>query len=167
MARLRIVIEGEISPEELKTYMAAAWSLKAHLPHDVALSTVDLDAEPATPVAPTEQLPVFADPILQGIMNTCPPPGTVLQGAIPAPLGPYPVVEPEPIPEPAPVEDSLVARMGKCATLAILIDRLETEGMEWDAILRTCLHHQKEVPLLERFGASLEDRLQRTKELML
>lgn len=136
MARLRIVIEGEMSPEELKTYMAAAWSLKAHLPHDVALSTVDLDAEPAAPVAQEEPPP--------------PPPP-----------------EPEPIPEPAPVEDSLVARMGKCATLAILIDRLETEGMEWDAILRTCLHHQKEVPLLERFGASLEDRLQRTKELML
>lgn len=152
MARLRIVIEGEMSPEELKTYMAAAWSLKAQLPHDVALSTVDLDAEPhangtaAVQVAQEEPPP--------------PPPPEPEPAALP-------VVEPEPIPEPAPVEDSLVARMGKCATLAILIDRLETEGMEWDAILRTCLHHQKEVPLLERFGASLEDRLQRTKELML
>lgn len=143
MARLRIVIEGEMSPEELKTYMAAAWSLKAHLPHDVALSTVDLDAEPAAPVAEEPSPVVESEPAA------------------------LPVVEPEPIPEPAPVEDSLVARMGKCATLAILIDRLETEGMEWAAILRTCLHHQKEVPLLERFGASLEDRLQRTKEFML
>lgn len=143
MARLRIVIEGEMSPEELKTYMAAAWSLKAQLPHDVALSTVDLDAEPPAPVAQEPALVVESEPAA------------------------LPVVEPEPIPEPDPVEDSLVARMGKCATLAILIDRLETEGMEWDAILRTCIHHQKEVPLLERFGASLEDRLQRTKELML
>lgn len=142
MARLRIVIEGEMSPEELKTYMAAAWSLKAQLPHDVALSTVDLDAEP----------PANGKAIVQVAQEEPPPP---------------PPPEPEPIPEPAPVEESLVALMGKCATLAILIDRLETEGMEWDAILRTCLHHQKEVPLLERFGASLEDRLQRTKELML
>lgn len=142
MARLRIVIEGEMSPEELKTYMAAAWSLKAQLPHDVALSTVNLDAEPHA----------NGTAAVQVAQEEPPPP---------------PPPEPEPIPEPAPVEDSLVARMGKCATLAILIDRLETEGMEWDAILRTCLHHQKEVPLLERFGASLEDRLQRTKELML
>ena len=131
-----------MSPEELKTYMAAAWSLKAQLPHDVALSTVNLDAEPHA----------NGTAAVQVAQEEPPPP---------------PPPEPEPIPEPAPVEDSLVARMGKCATLAILIDRLETEGMEWDAILRTCLHHQKEVPLLERFGASLEDRLQRTKELML
>lgn len=142
MARLRIVIEGEMSPEELKTYMAAAWSLKAQMPHDVAISTVDLDAEPHADGAAAVQV----------AQEEPPPP---------------PPPAPEPIPEPAPVEDSLVARMGKCATLAILIDRLETEGMEWDAILRTCLHHQKEVPLLERFGASLEDRLCRTKEFML
>lgn len=142
MARLRITIEGEMSPEELKAYMAAAWSLKAQLPHDVALSTVDLDAEPAAPVA-EEPAPVVE----------------------PEPVA-LPVVEPEQ-PEQAPQEETLVEQMGKCKTLAILIDRLEQKGLEWDAILRTCLQYQKEVPLLERQGASLEDRLCRTKEFML
>lgn len=133
MARLRITIEGEMSPEELKTYISAAWSLKAQLPHDVALSTVDLDE--SAPVAQEE------------------------------PSAPA-VVEPEQ-PAPAPQEETVAEKLGKFKTLAILIDRLEQEGMEWDAILRLCLQHQKHVPLLERQGASLEDRLSRTKELSL
>ena len=143
MARLRITIEGEMSPEELKTYMAAAWSLKAQLPHDVALSTVDLDE--SAPVAQEEPSP---PPVVE-----------------PEPSAPA-VVEPEQ-PAPDPQEETVAEKLGKFKTLAILIDRLEQEGMEWDAILRLCIQHQKHVPLLERQGASLEDRLSRTKELSL
>ena len=143
MARLRITIEGEMSPEELKAYISAAWSLKAQLPHDVALSTVDLDES-----APVAQEEPSAPPVVE-----------------PEPSAPA-VVEPEQ-PAPAPQEETVAEKLGKFKTLAILIDRLEQEGMEWDAILRLCLQHQKHVPLLERQGASLEDRLSRTKELSL
>ena len=143
MARLRITIEGEMSPEELKAYISAAWSLKAQLPHDLALSTVDLDE--SAPVAQEEpSAPAIVEP----------------EPSAPA------VVEPEQ-PAPAPQEETVAEKLGKFKTLAILIDRLEQEGMEWDAILRLCLQHQKHVPLLERQGASLEDRLSRTKELSL
>ena len=150
MARLRITIEGEMSPEELKTYMAAAWSLKAHLPHDVALSTVDLDAEPHA----------NGTAVVQSAQEEPPPPVVKPEPSAPA------VVEPEQ-PAPAPQEETVAEKLGKFKTLAILIDRLEQEGMEWAAILRLCLQHQKHVPLLERQGASLEDRLSRTKELSL
>ncbi len=143
MARLRITIEGEMSPEELKAYISAAWSLKAQLPHDVALSTVDLDES-----APVAQEEPSAPPVVE-----------------PEPSAPA-VVEPEQ-PAPDPQEETVAEKLGKFKTLAILIDRLEQEGMEWDAILRLCLQHQKHVPLLERQGASLEDRLSRTKELSL
>ena len=157
MARLRITIEGEMSPEELKTYMAAAWSLKAQLPHDVALSTVDLD----------ESSPVAQEPATEAIPAPSDSPFEAIAEAIvePEPSAPA-VVEPEQ-PAPAPQEETVAEKLGKFKTLAILIDRLEQDGMEWDAILRLCLQHQKHVPLLERQGASLEDRLSRTKEMML
>jgi len=153
MARLRITIEGEMSPEELKAYISAAWSLKAQLPHDVALSTVDLDE--SAPVAQEE-------PSAPAVVEPEPSAPAVVE---PEPSAPA-VVEPEQ-PAPDPQEETVAEKLGKFKTLAILIDRLEQEGMEWDAILRLCLQHQKHVPLLERQGASLEDRLSRTKELSL
>jgi hypothetical protein len=165
MARLRITIEGEMSPEELKAYISAAWGLKAQLPHDVALSTVDLDAEPHA--NGTAAVQVAQEPATEAIATPSASPSEAIDETIvkPEPSAPA-VVEPEQ-PAPAPQEETVAEKLGKFKTLAILIDRLEQEGMEWDAILRLCLQHQKHVPLLERQGASLEDRLSRTKELSL
>lgn len=57
MARLKITIEGDMTPEEMKRYIVASWQLKAELPHDVAISTVDShDDEPAAPA------PVVVEP---------------------------------------------------------------------------------------------------------
>jgi len=66
MARLKITIEGEMSPEEMKRYIAAAWG---NLPRDIAVSEVDLDEPSGTvgvPVLAIEEtvaVPVVADPI--------------------------------------------------------------------------------------------------------
>lgn len=138
MARLKITIEGEMSPEEIKRYIVAAW---AGLPHEVAVSEVDM-REPAG----TVEVPV----------------------AVPAPVAPVPVelvpVVESPAPAPAPAAGSLVDTLNSHKKLSQILQSMVESGLAFDlpSILSLCRDLQSQVPMLERLGASLEDRVTRT-----
>ena len=57
MARLKITIEGEMSPEEMKRYIAAAWG---NLPRDIAVSEIEPDEPSGTVKVPVIEQPAVA-----------------------------------------------------------------------------------------------------------
>ncbi len=139
MARLKITIEGEMSPEEVKRYIMTAW---AGLPHDVAVSEVDL-REPAG----TVEVPPPAAPV--------PAPEQVVEAAAPAA-----VVE-----APAPTSSgSLVETLAAHKKLSQVLASIVESGLATDlpSVVALCRNLQSEVPILERLGAGLEDRVTRT-----
>lgn len=150
MARLKITIEGEMSPEEVKRYIVAAW---AGLPHEVAVSEVDLNESTGTvkvpPPAAPEPAPVEAAPVL---------------APTPEPFAGKAVQE-----HAEKAEDSLVKAL--CAhkklsdVLQEIVDRTGTT--ELSGIIEVCQALQTQVPILERLGAGLEDRVTRTWTMML
>lgn len=146
MARLKITIEGEMSPEEVKRYIVAAW---AGLPHEVAVSEVDLNES-------------------TGTLEVPPPPAPE-----PAP------VEAAPAPEPfagkavqehtEKAEDSLVKALCTHKKLSDVLQEIvdRTGTTELSGIIEVCQTLQTQVPILERLGAGLEDRVTRTWTMML
>lgn len=140
MARLKITIEGEMSPEEMKRYIMAAWG---NLPRDIAISEVDTSEPNAELVEALH--------------------------ATPEPAPPVPVAPPV-VPEHAPVvaEESLAQHLGTykklCDVLAAIVQR--TGKQELSEVTELCRSMQHEVPILERLGAGLEDRVKRTWEGM-
>lgn len=150
MARLKITIEGEMSPEEVKRYIVAAW---AGLPHEVAVSEVDLNESTGT-------------------------------SKVPPPAAPEPApVEAAPVPAPAPepfagkavqehaekAEDSLVKALCTHKKLSDVLQEIvdRTGTTELSGIIEVCQTLQTQVPILERLGAGLEDRVTRTWTMML
>lgn len=150
MARLKITIEGEMSPEEVKRYIVAAW---AGLPHEVAVSEVDLDES-------------------TGALEVPPPPAPE-----PAPVEAAPV--PAPTPEPFAgkavqehaerAEESLVKALCTHKKLSDVLQEIvdRTGTTELSGIIEVCHTLQTQVPILERLGAGLEDRVTRTWTMML
>ena len=153
MARLKITIEGEMSPEEVKRYIVAAW---AGLPHEVAVSEVDLNESTGTAKVPL-----------------APAPELVAAAPEPAP------VEAPPAPEPfagkavqdhaEKAEDSLVKALcaHKKLSDAVAVIMEHTGAKELSDVLEVCRTLQSQVPILERLGAGLEDRISRTWTMML
>lgn len=140
MARLKITIEGEMSPEEMKRYIMAAWG---NLPRDIAISEVDTSEPNAELVEALHATSEIAPPV---------------------PVAP-PVV---PEPTPAVAEESLAQHLGTykklCDVLAAIVQR--TGKQELSEVTELCRSMQHEVPILERLGAGLEDRVKRTWEGM-
>jgi len=147
MARLKITIEGEMSPEEMKRYIAAAWG---NLPRDIAVSEVDLDEPSGTlevPVLAIEEtvaVPVVVDPIQE----------------LPATPAPIPV-SPPPEPEPA---GSFADTLSSFKKLSQVLQAIVDSGQASDlaGVVTVCQQMQGQVPILERLGAGLEDRVTRT-----
>lgn len=161
MARLKITIEGEMSPEEVKRYIVAAW---AGLPHEVAVSEVDLDAPTGTSKVPPPPAPVEPEP------NLWLPPG-----AAPAVTSVKPAPTPEPFAGKAvqehaeKAEDSLVKALCTHKKLSDVLQEIvdQTGTTELSGIIEVCRTLQTQVPILERLGAGLEDRVTRTWTMML
>ena len=144
MARLRIVIEGEMSPEEMKRYIAAAWG--CDVPRDVAISTVDLDEAPTPVAAPAET-----------IQEPEPTPEPV----------PVTVIDSEPVSVPvveAPAEESMADRLNRCKKTSDMIELVGGREAGLAHVLSVFREVQPHVPLLLRLGDQLEDRITRTFE---
>ena len=145
MARLKITIEGEMSPEEVKRYIVAAW---ANLPHEVAVSEFETDGPQPVPVKIAAPEPV-AVPVVQ------------------MPVAVVEAPEPTPQPEAPPQEQSMADRLNQHKKLSQLILELQNAGyVELPAIVAACQNLQSQVPLLLRLGERLEDRITRTYEGM-
>ena len=153
MARLKITIEGEMSPEEVKRYIVAAW---AGLPHEVAVSEVDLNESTGTVKVPTvtDWVPVEAAPA----------PAPVEAPPAPEPFGGKEVQE-----HAAKAEDSLVAALSTQKKLADALATIveHTGAKELSDVLEVCKTLQSQVPILKRLGAGLEDRVSRAWAMML
>lgn len=150
MARLKITIEGEMSPEEMKRYIMAAWG---NLPRDVAISEVD----ESTPGDGLSEL-LHAAP-----QPTAPEPVPVVEEA-PAPPPPPPA----PAGEADPQSEGFVAELCKIKKLCDVLAEIRhrTTIKELPEVIELCRSLQMRVPILERLGAGLEDRVTRTWEGM-
>lgn len=146
MARLKITIEGEMSPEEMKRYIAAAWG---NLPRDIAVSEVDLD-EPVTQVA--TPVPTFSAP--------------VTTATAPAP-------EPEPAPTlAAPVAGQLsegqVIELASAGKVSAIVQAIRDIGVtDTEAITAEVLRIKGAIPGLAKLSEQqLVDRIPRVLEMM-
>jgi hypothetical protein len=146
MARLRIVIEGEMSPEEMKQYIAAAWG--CNVPRDVAISTVDLDEPSGTVDVPVETITEPAP-----VVETEAPPEPVVVSVVDSGPEIVPVV-------------SMADRLNQCKKIIEMIDVLGGREAGLSYVLSVFRDVQAHVPLLLRLGDQLEDRITRTFEGM-
>lgn len=159
MAKIRaIIIEGEMTPAELKEYSDAFWhGTPANHSRAVAVSQVDLrdtsmedikainagkdDPKPAKAKAPKEP-------------------------KVEAPPAPEPV----PATAPAVVDAAPEERLTKLAQVNRVTDllrALQEEGFNtFDAMLEECKRLQPNLPNLQRMGDSMQDRLARAFESM-
>lgn len=142
MARLKITIEGEMSPEEMKQYIAAAWG---NLPRDIAVSEVDLDEPSGTLEVPVETITEPAP-----VVEPEPEPEPTLEPVVEAPAG----------------ERSMADRLNECSKTTQMIDLLGGREAGLAHVLSVFREVQPHVPLLLRLGDQLEDRITRTFEGM-
>ena len=150
MAKIRaVIIEGEMSPSELKEYVDAFWRGDSTLTRVAAQADLIPDPVPAPAPkkkdAPVHHVEVYAPPAAE----------------------PIPVVVEAP---PAPVEAAPQDRLGnlaQCKKLSNVLQMLKDEGHGTiEALIAECKTIRDSVPVLQRLGEGLEDRITRTWEGM-
>ncbi len=143
MARLKITIEGEMSPEDMKRYIAAAWG---NLPHDIAVSEVETD-DPA-PQAATPA-PVFSEPV-----STAPVPA--------------PVEAPKPAAVAGQLSEGQVIELASAGKLSAIVQAIRDIGVtDTNAILAEVLRIKSAIPGLAKLSEQqLADRIPRVLEMM-
>lgn len=147
MARLKITIEGEMSPEEVKRYIVAAW---ANLPHEVAVSEVDMREPAGTVEVPPPPAPA---PLKQAPAIVTYPADPPVEEAAPAP-----VVEESAAP--ATRLEILASHKKLSQVLAAIVEMGAAHDLP--SVISVCRDMQSQLPILERLGAALEDRVTRT-----
>jgi len=141
MARLRMIIEGEMTPEEMQQYIAAAWGCK--VPRDLAISTVEADPPgsvtfPWDATAAKEEAPPIRE----------------------SPPTPAPIPESPPATAAESLDKVLIAYKKLSEVLRAIIDHGAASDLA--GVIEVCRSLQSQVPILERLGAGLEDRVTRT-----
>lgn len=177
MAKIRmIVIEGEMTPDET-VRLAKAFSAddeaftSIQLPSGVTGQAATLSRNESQP----RPRPVATPPVVESAPVATPvvEPAPVVETPKPVELPPAVAkVFPEAIPEAHLVEqenspDNLVADLLECKRLASLLERLQQAGhQDLPALIAACKEYKDRVPLLQRLGDGLEDRVTRTFEGM-
>ena len=164
MAKIRcIIIEGEMSPRELKEYSDAFWygtpatSQRAVASTEVDLRDMSLDEIKAN----NREIEAAQDAAPAPVPVPVPVP---VQVSAPAPA----VVEaPAPAPAPAPVPAERMERLLACKRGVDFVSLLIEEGKTTlEDILAECRALQPYIPRLQALGAGMEDRMTRTFEGM-
>ena len=156
MAKIRaVIIEGEMSPSELKEYVDAFWRGDSTLTRVAAQADMVPDA-PKAPAKKREEVPALE----------VPPAFSIPVVAAPEPE-PVPVVVEAP---PAPATISASGRVEQIASqrkLSSVLQFLKDEGhVTLEAVIEQCKPLRDVVPVLQRLGEGLEDRITRTWEGM-
>lgn len=179
MAKIRmIVIEGDLSVEDVRR-LAQGFSAgdeaftSIQLPNGVTGQAATLSRDEEKPRPRPVQVPVVSEekPVVVPITEA-PKRGEVT--STPAPLSvELPPAIAKVFPEAEPVSDQqdaaerLVADLQGCKRLASLLERLQQAGhQDLPALIEACKQYKDKVPLLQRLGDGLEDRVTRTYEGM-
>lgn len=158
MAKIRaVIIEGEMSPSELKEYVDAFWRGDSTLTRVAAQADMVPDA-PKAPAKKREEVPALEVPPAFSI--------PVVAAPEPAPEPVAVVVEAPPAP--APVSASgRVEQIASQRKLSSVLQFLKDEGhVTLEAVIEQCKPLRDVVPVLQRLGEGLEDRITRTWEGM-
>lgn len=144
MARLKITIEGEMSPEEMKRYIAAAWG---NLPRDIAISEMESDdpvPQTATPA------PVFSEPV-----STVADEAVALTPPVSAPVS-------------GQLSEGQIMELASTGKLSSIVQAVRDLGVtDTNAILAEVLRIKSAIPGLAKLSEQqLADRIPRVLELM-
>lgn len=142
MARLKITIEGEMTPEEMQRYIAATWGNFKDLPRDSAEYVTEVEAPQAATPAPTFSEPVSTAPAAPPAPKTAAVVGQLSEGQ---------VIE--------------LASAGK---LSAIVQAIRDIGVtDTEAILAEVLRIKSAIPGLAKLSAEqLADRIPRVLEMM-
>ena len=154
MAKVRaIIIEGEMTPTELKEYVDAFWhGAPANTSRPVAVLQEDYRDVPMETLKE-----ISAKAAAREEAKTAP---------APAPEAAPAVVE-SAAPEAPAAPDERIQRFLACTRVSGFVQLLIEEGKTTlDEILAECRVLQPAIPQLQRLGAALEDRITRTFEGM-
>jgi hypothetical protein len=157
MAKIRaIIIEGEMTPAELKEYSDAFWhGTPANHSRAVAVSQVDL-----------------RDTSMEDIKAVNAGKDDPKPAKAKAPKAEAPAPAPEPVPVPAaPVVEAApeerLTKLSQVNRVTDLLRALQEEGFQtFEALLDECKKLQPLLPNLQRMGDSMQDRLARAFESM-
>lgn len=147
MAKIRtIIIEGEMTPAELRAFADAFWNDPTNgTVRAVASSEVDLRGTPMEEIKTNNQH------------------HEAVQAAAPAPVAapaPAPVVE-------APTADERITRLKGAKRMNELLAMLQQEGLSTlEEMLAECHRLKASIPGLQKLGEGLDDRITRTWEGM-
>ena len=170
MAKIRmIVIEGDMSVEDVQR-LAKGFSAgdeaftSVTLPSGVTAQAATLNNTDDQPRPRPLAVPVVVEdkPVHIPVVEAPKAPEPAVPPAI-AKVFPEAVVEPEP----SPAASSLVDDLLSCKRLSGIIERLQKAGhTDTASLIAACKTHRDSVPLLQRLGEGLEDRVTRTLEGM-
>ena len=158
MAKIRcIIIEGEMSPRELKEYSDAFWyGTPATSQRAVATTEVDLRDMSMEEIKANNRE-------IEAAQDAAPAP---VPAPVPAPA-PAVVEAPAPAPAPAPVPAERMERLLACKRGVDFVTLLIEEGKTTlEDILAECRALQPYIPRLQALGAGMEERMTRTFEGM-
>lgn len=169
MAKIRmIVIEGEMTPDETiklaKAFSAGDEAFTSiQLPNGVMGQVASLAKGEEQPRPRPIAVPVIekSEPVAVPVTEA-PAPVVEVPPAV-AKVFPEAVVEAEP----AAASSSLLEDLLGCKRLVGVLERLQREGhKELPALIEACKSYRDQVPMLQRLGDGLEDRVTRTFEGM-
>jgi cell division septation protein DedD len=154
VAKIRaVIIEGEMSPAELKEYVDAFWRGDSTLTRVAAQSELVPDASKAESRTKAP-----------AVRNTEVSTHTIPVVAAPEPEPVEVVVEAPPAPAAAP---DRLEQLAACKRLSNVLQLLKDEGHATiEALIAECKTIRDSVPVLQRLGEGLEDRITRTWEGM-
>jgi len=167
MPKIRmIVIEGEMSVDDAQR-LAKAFSAddaaftSVALPNGVTAQAATMNKEETKPRPRPIEVPVIEEvktepvPVVDAVLPPTPVPAAVMKV--------FPEAEVVAADEPTPLLETLLA----CKRLAGILEILQQAGhADLPALIAACKTYREQVPLLQRLGEGLEDRVTRTFEGM-